>query len=208
MFSICTECGEYRPDQIIGPEGPRAVCPECGHRRQFRSLPLFLVGGASGCGKSAVCQALLGEFDEVVVLDSDILWRPEFDQPHDRYRDIFENWLRMCKNIGQSGPPVLLFGAGFAVPGNVETRVERRYFSAVHYLALTCDAGLMLRRLRKRPAWRACSSPEYQVAQLEFNRWVREQASLGNPPVSLVDTSRGGVIEAASLVRSWVLERL
>ena len=166
------------------------------------------MGGASGCGKSAVCQALVGEFDEVVALDSDILWGPEFDQPDDHYREFFETWLRMCKNIGQSGRPVLLFGGGFAVPGNIEPCVERRYFSAVHYLALTCDAGLMLSRLRKRPAWRACSSPEYQVAQLEFNRWVRERASLGNPPVSLVDTTRRGVLEAASLVRRWVLELL
>ena len=154
MFSVCSECGEYRPDQIIDPDGSYAVCPECGHRRRFRSLPLFLVDGASGCGKSAVCQALGGEFDEVVALDSDILWGPEFDQPDDHYREFFETWLRMCKNIGQSGRPVLLFGGGFAVPGNIEACVERRYFSAVHYLALTCDAGLMLRRLRNRSAWR------------------------------------------------------
>ena len=52
----------------------------------------------------------------------------------------------MCKNIAQWGRPVVLFGAGFGVPHNIEPCVERRYFSSVEYLALVCsDASLAVR---------------------------------------------------------------
>jgi hypothetical protein len=33
------------------------------------------------------------------MLEADILWRPEFDQPEERCRGFFETWLRLGKNI-------------------------------------------------------------------------------------------------------------
>ncbi len=128
MWNTCWQCGLYRVDKAIDPAGPAAICPECGFRHPFLQLPLLLVSGASGSGKSAVCQALLGQLPEAILLDSDILWRPEFDTPANHYRDFFETWLRMARNIGQSGQPVVLFGAGFGVLANLEPCVERRYF--------------------------------------------------------------------------------
>jgi DNA-directed RNA polymerase subunit RPC12/RpoP len=79
MWNVCWQCGAYRADKIIDSAGSVAMCPECGHRHPFRRLPLLLVSGASGTGKSTVCQALLGQVPEVILLDSDILWRPEFN---------------------------------------------------------------------------------------------------------------------------------
>jgi DNA-directed RNA polymerase subunit RPC12/RpoP len=66
MLNICVNCGLYRPDKIVDPTGPYAICPECGHRHLFRALPLFIVSGASGAGKSTVCHHLLGKVTEVV----------------------------------------------------------------------------------------------------------------------------------------------
>jgi hypothetical protein len=56
---------------IIDPEGPNAVCPECGYKRLFKRLPLLLVSGASGVGKSAVLQQLLGIITTAVLLASE-----------------------------------------------------------------------------------------------------------------------------------------
>jgi hypothetical protein len=78
------------------------------------------VGGASGAGKSAVCQALLGSRADVVLLDADILWQPAFNTPEDNYRAFFTSWLRLCLGIHQASRPVVLFGGGCAVSANIE----------------------------------------------------------------------------------------
>ena len=168
MMNVCP-CGLYRADKVIDPEGPHAICPECGHRQAFWSLPLLMVAGASGAGKSAVCQRLLGRLSEVVVLGADILWRAEFDKPEDGYREFFETWLRLCKNISQSGRPVALFCAG-GIPENVEPRLERRYSSHVHHLALTCHHTEPAKRLRRRPRSRRSDESDFIRAQVRFDR--------------------------------------
>src|SRR6266850_883890 len=107
MLNICVNCGLYRPDKIIDPAGPYAICPECGHRHLFRPLPLLIVSGASGAGKSTVCHQLLGKVTDAVLLDSDILWRPEFESFGAPAPNFFETWLRVAKSVGQSGRPVV-----------------------------------------------------------------------------------------------------
>src|SRR5215208_4322757 len=173
MMNVCFQCGIYRADKIIDPTGPFAVCPECGYKYPFQQLPLLIVSGASGAGKTTVCQRLLGKVTQAVLLDSDILWRPEFNTPDTNYRDFFETWLRVCKNISQSGRPVVLFGAGMGVPENIETCIERRYFSNIYYLALVCSDEALSQRLLRRPIWRGTREAEYIEEQMRFNRWFK-----------------------------------
>ena len=206
MFNVCHNCGLYRADKIIDPSGPYAICPECRHKHPFRQLPLLIVSGASGAGKSSVCQAMLGKFDNFVLLDSDILWRPEFNRPENNYRDYFEIWLRMAKNISQSGRPVVLFGAGMGVPENVEPCVERRYFSDIHYLALVCDDEVLAQRLKARPAWRGSGDQAYIDEHIQFNRWFKGQKNR-EPPISLIDTTDVSLATTIEQVNSWICEK-
>jgi GNAT superfamily N-acetyltransferase len=155
-------------------------------------------------GKTAVYNHLVGSLSDVVLLEADILWRSEFDRPEDNYRAFFETWLRMSKNISQGGRPVVLFGAGAGVPENVEPCVERRYFSAVHYLALTCDDAVIVERLRARPAWRKCGDPEFIGAHVKFNQWLREKAATLEPPVQLLDTTGLTIEETGMRVARWI----
>jgi ribose 1,5-bisphosphokinase PhnN len=208
MWNVCWQCGRYRADKQVDPDGPAAVCPECGHRHLFRQLPLMLVSGASGAGKSTVCQALLGRLSGAILLDSDILLRPEFDTPENQYRDFFETWLRTCKNIGQSGRPVVLFGAGAGVPGNLEPCIERRYFSDLHYLALTCDDEVLVQRLEARPAWRGTRTPKFQAEQIRFNRWFKSQAERSAPGIELIDTTGIPVASTVERVAAWIRDKV
>jgi hypothetical protein len=206
MINICPHCGSYRADKTIDPSGPYAVCPECGHKQPFLYLPLLVIGGASGAGKSSVCNFLLGKFQDAILLDSDILWRPEFNTPEDHYHAFFDLWLRMCKNIAQSGRPVALFGAGMGVPANLEGLVERRYFSAIHYLALVCDDEELARRLRARSAWRNSGGESWVESQIAFNRWFKEVGvrPAGQPPVELLDTTCVPLEKTAAQVAAWI----
>lgn len=208
MINVCRQCGIYRPDKAIDPAGPAAICPECGFAHPFRRLPLLIVSGASGAGKTTVCHELTGRLDQAVLLDVDILWRAEFNRPDNGYRDFFETWLRMAKNIGQSGRPVVLFGAGIGVPENIEPCVERRYLSAVHYLALVCGDQELGARLKSRPAWRESGGEAFIDGQVRFNQWFKEQAERSQPPVRLVDTSARTAAETAQEVAHWITETL
>jgi hypothetical protein len=207
MINVCFQCGAYRADKFVDPEGPVAICPECGFRHAFVQLPLLVVAGASGAGKSTVCNMLVGRIRRVVVLDADTLWRAEFNSPTDNYRAFFEVWLRMCKNISQSGRPVVLFGAGFGVPQNIEPCVERRYFSSVEYLALVCSDTSLAERLERRPVWRGSRGAAQIEEQKRFNRWFKNYG-VSKPAVALLDTTDVEATETAEQVRRWIDEML
>ena len=99
MFNVCPGCGAYDAERIV-PEGEAvAICRNCGQRQPFRRLPLYVLTGASGTGKSAVALLLPALLPECVVLDADLLWRPEFATPDDGYRSFRELWLRLAKSI-------------------------------------------------------------------------------------------------------------
>ena len=205
MFNVCPNCGEYRVDKIVVPEGPYAVCPHCEYQHKFIRLPLFVLTGASGVGKTATCLKLTARTTNFVVMESDILWRNEFNQPDTAYRDYREMWLRVCKNISQAGKPVILCGAG--IPAQFEECVERRYFSDIHYLALVCDDEVLASRLRSRPAWRGVSA-EYIEIHVEFNRWLKANAQTTQPPMTLLDTSEITVDKTVEQVEQWVSQHL
>jgi hypothetical protein len=206
MMNVCFQCGMYHADKIIDPSGPFAICPECGYKHRFQRLPLVIIAGASGTGKTTVCQNLLGRITKAVLLDSDILWRSEFNTPETNYRDFFETWLRVCKNIAQSGRPVVLFGAGAGVPENIENCVERRYFSKIHYLALICEDDKLSERLQQRPAWRGTREPSYIQAQIQFNNWFKSYVS--QPVIKLLDTTKTSIEETTEKVESWINESI
>jgi len=209
MMNVCYQCGSYRSDKIIDPRGPYAICPDCGYQHPFQYLPLLVVSGASGTGKSAVCNALTGRFHGSVLLDSDILWRPCFNTPETKYRDFFETWLRVCKNIAQSGRPVVLFGAGMGVPENLENCVERRFFSEIRYLALVCSPEILADRLVQRPAWRGTRDPSYIEEHQRFNQWfVDYKGNNLQPPITILDTSVIPLEGTARSVEAWIRKNI
>jgi hypothetical protein len=140
----------------------------------------------------------------VVLLDADILWQPAFSTPEDGYRAFFASWLRLCLGIHQAARPVVLFGGGCAVPANIEPLAERRYFSAVHYLALTCDAAELMARLRARPAWRASAEEPFLSQQLAFNAWLRDPPAEAAALLAPLDTSSCAVDVTIGVINRWI----
>jgi len=204
-MNVCFQCGMYHADKIIDPSGPFAICPDCGYQHPFRYLPLLVVSGASGTGKSTVCNHLTGRYQESVLLDSDILWRAEFNTANDNYREYFETWLRVCKNISQSGRPVVLFGAGAGVPENLEGCIERRYFSSIRYLALVCSNEILSERLQQRPIWRGTRDPKYIEDHLRLNQWfINYNKNEKHPPITIIDTSQKSLSETSKEVEGWL----
>ncbi len=63
MFNVCPQCGQYSDEKTIDPQRPFAICPFCHHPHRFVQLPLFVVTGASGAGKSTIGLNLVRTFD-------------------------------------------------------------------------------------------------------------------------------------------------
>lgn len=207
MFNACPSCGLSQGEFEFDPAGFR-VCAACGARRAHKLLPLMLVGGPAGAGKSTAGALLLGELNEAVVVEADLLWRREFDTPRDGYAEYTSLWLRLAAHLSQSGRPVALFGAGFAVPHGVEPLAERALFSAVHYLGLVCDDAELARRLSRRPRWRDHAGRDRLVAEhTQFNRWLKEHAAVTDPPVTLLDTTDQTPARTAAAVAAWIREK-
>jgi hypothetical protein len=206
MFNVCPACGQYVEEKRVDPASALAICPFCGYGHPFRRLPLFLLTGASATGKTAICLRLSEALPECVPLECDILWRPEFARPEDGYRDFRNMWLRVAKNVGQAGKPVLLSGS--AIPSQYEACPERRYFVQSYYLALVCDAGELTRRLQARPDWRECSDAQIIERMLTFNQWFADNAAQTEPPMALLDTTGLTVEDAVQRVAAWVRSRL
>ena len=210
MFNVCPGCGELTVEKKVEPPSGRAavaICPACGHRHPFLRQPLFIVTGASGTGKTTVGLRLGAALPGHVVLDSDILWCAPFetlegtDADPQPFRTV---WLRMAKNIGQAGRPVVLLGS--ALPEQFESSRERRYFDRVHYLTLVCSDEALDRRLCARPAWRKSGTAEMRQVMREFNRWLRDHAATTKPPMAVIDTTAMSIEAAVGAVANWVNE--
>ncbi|MFZ5986004.1 MAG: AAA family ATPase [Bacillota bacterium] len=202
MFNVCSKCGLYHDDKIIEPEGPFAVCPSCGHKHRFKQLPLFIVTGASGAGKSTICLELSSVMPEIVVFEVDILWRDEFNKPDTDYREFRNLCLRVSKNIAQGGKPVVLCGS--SIPSQYEQCVERRYFKNLHYLAVVCDDEIIRSRLKQRPGYRGCGSDEFIEGHIRFNNWFKENAHNTKSGITLLDNSRDSLGESVEKAASWI----
>jgi len=207
MINTCFKCGEYCAEKEVNINGKFAICPFCGYKNKFIPMPLFIVAGASGTGKSTVLKELFGKMDNVVLIETDIIWQEEFNKPENNYRKFFETWLRLAKNISQAGRPVVLFGAGLGVPENIEPCIERRYFSNIFYLSLYCSDNELENRLKNRPQWRNCSSVEFIEKQKEFNNWFKQYEKGRKPEIDLIDTTNKKLDETVENVKHWINEK-
>lgn len=203
MLNVCPHCGMYEVGKKIDHVGEEcfAICSTCGYRHPFLQLPLFVVTGASGTGKTACALSLVAQTREYVVLETDILWDDRYNTPETHYREYREMWLRLAKNISQAGKPVILCGT--AMPDQLEPCQERRYFSDVFYLALTCSDEDITTRLKSRPSWRDSDGNSFLENMLRFNQWFKDNGPRSNPAIQILDTTGAMVDETSKKILSW-----
>jgi hypothetical protein len=181
---------------MVNKQAQSIRCPQCGYVAASRILPLCIVTGASGVGKTAVVRELHRLLPEWDVFETDILHGADWQQ-------VKCNWLRIAYAIAQSGRYTLLCGT--LLPEQVDQCDHRPLFSRVYYLNLHCDDATRAARLRARPAWRGCD--EAFIAQhQQFAQWLLDHAATAfDSPMPTIDTTHQTPRQVAEQICAWVL---
>lgn len=160
---------------------------------------LFLIGGASGCGKTAICQTLAGIIDKVICLDGDSLWNPQIFNMGNTVQ-FYDLWFKLANDITDNGVSVAIFHAGLGLPENL-TSFARDTFD-VHFLTLYCSNEKLESRLLSRPEWQNAS----ERANSFINAMKGMNMKYQHLPIeSKIDTSDISLSESASKVKEWIM---
>jgi DNA-directed RNA polymerase subunit RPC12/RpoP len=194
---VCTSCGQYIVPAVNKAE-QTITCLNCQHVELMKIVPLFIVTGASGVGKTTVVSELRRYLPDFEVFETDIIWDSAGDWQTQR-----NNWLRIAHSIAQNNRMTILCGT--MMPRDVEKCDHFRFFSQVHYAILHCNDQTREARLRSRPPWRNCSSDAFIEEHKKFAHWLIENADTAFvPPAPVIDTTFASANEVAREISNWV----
>jgi len=158
----------------------------------MKKLPLFVVTGSSGTGKTTVCslvRELLPDFD---VFDMDIINNVD-------WQIAKANWLRIAYSISLSGRGTVLCGT--MVPENIESADHKDKFDRILYINLHCNDSTREERLKAR-GWKDSVINEYK----DFANWLIQNSNIAfDPPMPTINTSELTPEEVAQEIKDWVL---
>lgn len=104
MIGICVKCGNHKWDKTV--ENGRVICPECKHSWSYISMPLFILSGCSGVGKTTTAIELMQMQNDIVVLDADIFCGVQDASTEEDYRTLSRAFHAISHSVASlcSGP--------------------------------------------------------------------------------------------------------
>jgi hypothetical protein len=196
MIGICGKCGNYKWDKIV--KDGHVTCPECNHSWSYISLPLFILSGCSGVGKTTTGIELLQKQNDVVVLDADIFCGVQNASTEDDYRKRVDTIESLSRNISQSGKPVL-----WTMAGNLDMLTKSyntRFFDGIYCLVLTVDEEALRDRMING---RGITDSGWIEGSVGYNQYLRTHNTLGELSYETLDITNKTPAEVADAVIEW-----
>lgn len=155
-------------------------------------IPIFLITGASGSGKTTIIPELIKQCTEHIILDLDAIYGPL-----NEWSLIKNVWIHFAKQISLNGRTTILCGT--FMPSEFD-KVDLKDYFKPYFIGLYCDDKTRELRLQKR-GW----STEFINHHKEFNDWILNNAKTAfNPVMPLIDTSITSPLEVAAQVKTIV----
>lgn len=199
MIGICPKCGNYEWDKQISEDKKHIICSGCGHEWNFKAMPLFILTGCSGVGKTTTAQELMQRDTDFIVMDADFLYNIMPHETEEDYKNWVEQIMSLSKNIMQGGKPILWTIAGAL--DKFEDTYNRRFFTDIHYLALVCNPMDLEKRMREE---RHITDLSWINSSIDYNNWFMETGIVSNQKIDTYDITGKSVSDVADYVTYWV----
>ncbi len=203
---FCNNCQKTLPHRDPRPDQGVAFCTQCGSENRIPRVPLFVVTGSSGCGKSTVSQRLQQKLNPYFIIDADFLLH-DIDGYGGSW-DTFWNFVCIVSlTLARNLRPIVVVGR--VLPSQIEKAKTSEFFSAVHYMILTCDPATQSKRLNERAVPGLLNVPAAEQIKghvngsLSMTDEARDRAN-----ATVMDNTQMIQDETASAVDRWILERL
>jgi predicted kinase len=174
------------------PQAHRLRCPRCGTETWLPALPLFVLTGASGAGKSTVTAPLRMMLPGCLVFETDVILHVAA-LGWDTWRST---WLQLAHAAALGGRVTVLTGT--FTPGQLERLPARTLIGPIHFALLDCPDDVLASRLQARPPWRGTSSLAKIAENQQFAAGLRARIRPS------FDTSTASAAEVAAQVAAWV----
>ena len=178
-------------------------CPQCQHSWEYIRLPLFILTGCSGVGKTTTAKILMRRVDNAVVLDADFFYNLMPHKTDCDYLAQIEKLQELSKNIMQSGRAVVWAKAGNL--DKLKSTYNCRFFSDIFCLALVCEEKTLRERMSKG---RGITDEEWIQGSVDYNSYFKTHSEINGIAFDICDTEGKAPEEVAELVKAWIDEKL
>jgi predicted kinase len=174
------------------PAAHQLRCARCGAESWLPVLPLFVLTGASGTGKSTITGPLRTLLPGYLVFETDVILHVAA-LGWDTWRNT---WLQLAHAAALGGRATVLTGS--LTPDQLERLPARKLIGPIHFALLDCPDEVLADRLRARPAWRGTSSQATITDHQRFAAWLRARITPS------FDTSTASAAEVADRIAAWI----
>ncbi|AIQ63417.1 hypothetical protein PSTEL_10315 [Paenibacillus stellifer] len=167
-------------------------------------LPLFIITGASGVGKTTVMHELREQMPEFVLFSTD---DDNFGTTGSKleYQDRYNLLLHFAKSVALSGRGTIICGT--FMPWDAQKCDTYTHFSELCFINLHCDDATRNFRLRSRGD-NAIWTDDMLLQHKQFAQWLLDHADTEyNPPMPTIDTTCTPPSQVAQQVKSYILSK-
>ncbi|MDF2544581.1 MAG: nucleoside kinase [Herbinix sp.] len=203
MIDLCPQCHNHEWNKEVTPDKQQITCPNCGHSWNFKAMPLFILTGCSGVGKTTTAMELQQRDINFIPMDADFLYNLMPHETDEDYKNMAEQIMSLSKDIMQSGKPLLWTKAG-ALDCFEET-YHLQFFTKIYYLALVCSDKELEKRMREG---RKISDLNWITSSIDYNQWFMEHGIISGQKIDTYDITGKDVHEVANYVQHWIDEKV